>query len=297
MSKVTDACLDQMPSSARAAVYLAVGSTNEHMVAIADRKYTLLGGMIMHAYNPTEVATATVAATAMTARKLDSSDIGVAWALFTSQPAYQSGERLLLPGRFYGFRAPRIDALAEKIESGRAVGIFGSSAEVPLLALVLEFDTGMEHEEDGKPIVLEVHTALFATHLDTAATAAALFAFGRSRPTVTPSGVSIRLLLSNGPFMPPSAQESGAIDVDADLKTALALAGYTRRLASHLRVYRMPPGAARIGASRQEGAEMNVGAWRHATSTSGIVASAIAIVAIMGVLALHRLNVSSTRGA
>lgn len=241
MTKVIDACTTTLPSTVRSAIYLAVGSTNEKMVAISNKKYEFLGGMIMQGFNPqAETAGATNAvAASMHVRPLAEADLGAAWALLSSQPAHKAGQ-LLLPGRFYGFRAANFGALAEKIECGKAVGVFGSGDATPLLALVLAFDSGMEREENGQKVVIEIHTIVVSTRLEAATVGGVLLAFGRSRPTAAPSGANLRTLLSTGPFLPATADDPGSVDVDERLKQALALAGYSRPMASHLRVYRMP---------------------------------------------------------
>jgi len=278
MSKVTEACIATLPSSTRLAIYLAVGSTNEKMVAISNAKYDFLGGMIIHAFEPSAemAAAANAAADAVSVRQLTAADVGAAWSLIASHPAHSAG-RLLLPGRFYAFRAPSLGALAEKVGSGRAVGVFGSGAAAPLLALVLEFDTGMEREENGAPIVIEIHTVITSTHLGATAAAGALHAFGRSRPITAPSGASLRTLLSTGPFLPAAADDPGSFDVDDRLKEALALAGYMRPMASHLRVYRMPPSGADEDETR-----------RRAKSVAVVASAAIGLLAVAAVLVSRR---------
>ena len=141
MSRVVEACIEQLPENVRGHIYLAVGSTNEQMVAISDRKYAFLSGWIFHGYDPAAAKPppeVEEAAAAVTVRQLDSDDIGAAWALAVSDLLYRDGGArdggprdggpragdLLCPGRFYGFRAFTRSALDEKIRTGRAHGAY-----------------------------------------------------------------------------------------------------------------------------------------------------------------------------
>ena len=106
---------------------------------------------------------------------LDRSDRDAAWAFLRS--CLEASPKLLLPGRYYDFRAPTLKALEDKIRNGRAVGARDGAT---IVALFFQFDNDMP---DGPGAGLRrIYTCCAAACLEAAKLGSALLAFGKAQP-------------------------------------------------------------------------------------------------------------------
>jgi len=237
MSLLNRAVLSRVPPAVRREVYLAVGSSNERMRAICDSKYVYIGGYCMHdliAGSPPE-SRSSYDAVSWTVRPLQAEDLSTAWAMLSAHPLYKAN-RLLLPGRFYGFRPLTRAALKDKIEHAHATGVFsaGTSSQAPrLVGIFFEFDDTFAMGDT----VNRIHTCCFSPDVDTDGVGAALHSFGKSQPTMDAlTNKRLRCKLSVGPFI----NDGSSGDVDPLMFKALTAANFTRGMATHLRVYKAP---------------------------------------------------------
>ena len=98
-----------------------------------------------------------------------------AWAFLRS--CLEASPKLLLPGRYYDFRAPTLKALEDKIRNGRAVGARDGAT---IVALFFQFDNDMP---DGPGAGLRrIYTCCAAACLEAAKLGSALLAFGKAQP-------------------------------------------------------------------------------------------------------------------
>lgn len=230
MTRLQAHLLNLLPRTVRANLYLAVGSANETMRGICEAKYDFHGTYVLQSFMPSAMLRADREryAAALSVRPLELSDADSSWAFLTA--CLEAVPKLLLPGRYYDFRAPTRAALEEKIRCGRAVAARDGTT---IVAIFFEFDNDMPDDGDGRR---RIYTCCAATGLGAAKLGSALLAFGKAQPTTdAASGVKLRLQLSVGPCID---RENGR-DVDPHMTIALTAGNYTRPRSTHLRVYRI----------------------------------------------------------
>jgi len=251
--------LCSLPPIVRQQTYLAVGSTNTQMVGICDGgkgrpRYEYIGAFVMHALElpkPARPADDGSCTSTLHVRILDSSE--AAWSFFASHPLHTEHKpsRLLLPARFYAFRALTHAAVADKVAGGRITAICRGGTDrgnEGVLALFVNFDS--DHKGWPLQTLCSFHTAYFTPGLPLEELRAVLLAFGRSRPTALHSGhpnassddltpgESLTTILVAGPC--DNKQPDSATDVEPKLSKVLAAAHFKRSRDTHLRVYKVP---------------------------------------------------------
>lgn len=240
MSRLQAHLLRRVPSTVRANLFLAVGSANDVMRKICEPRYQYLGAYCLHAFDPRAMLRADREryAAKLALGPINAANREVAWAFLTSHPlhATESGpSRLLLPGRFYAFRALTLDALDEKIASGRAFIAMDSDVAV---AVFFAFDTDLPPTEKGAPL-RRLYTCCVDASLDAGKLGSAMLAFARSRPPKdADSGLPVQTIVSVGPY--DNSRPGSTGDVEPRFVQGLAAAAFTRSRGTHLRVYRVP---------------------------------------------------------
>ena len=232
----------------RVHVLLAVGSANSRMVSMCDPRHTYVGAFCIHTYLPgaPPASRAKYDKFLLNARVLSAAeDVDKAWDFLSHHPLH-SERRLLVPGRFYGFRELTRRALEEKVAAGHAYAFFATSAlkdavDGSCMGVIFTFDNDLQRP-DGT--YYRHHTAVFAPALEAGAIGAGLNLFGSSRPVKHETGKPLVIGISAGPHLnnapPPKDQPASNLgrDVEPRMAKALAAANWTRPMGTHLRVYR-----------------------------------------------------------
>ena len=240
MSRLQAHLLRRIPAAVREHLYLAVGSTNDVMRRICEPRYQYLGAFCLHAFDPRAMLRADREryAAKLVLGPIDGSSREAAWAFLTAHPLHAAEpgrSKLLLPGRFYAFRALTLQALDEKIASGRAFMAMDGDA---IVAAFFAFDTDLPPVEQGAP-VRRLYTCCVEASLDAGRLGSALLAFARSRPPLeVDSGLPLQTIVSIGPHDNSKPGSTG--DVEPRFVQGLAAAAFTRSRGTHLRVYRVP---------------------------------------------------------
>merc|ERR1712032_1526045 len=139
---------------------------------------------------------------------------------------------LLLPARFYGFRACTRAGLEEKILAGRVHATFSSDSPGSCLGVFFIFDTDLNMGGG----LLRWHTCCLGDGLSIQDVTSILHGWAMQLPTLDESGSSITAnMLSLGPF----ENIEGKSDVEPIMQEANDALKFSRRLSTHLRVYRM----------------------------------------------------------
>lgn len=228
MARLQAHLLARLPSGVRAQLYLAVGSANEKMRCICEPKYDFHGTYVLQTFMPAAMLRADREryAAVLSIGPIAPSDHDAAWAFLTT--CVKAAPTLLLPGRYYDFRAPTHDALDEAIRGGRAIVARDGDT---IVAIFFQFKNDMP-DGDG---VRRIFTCCAAARLEAAKLGSVLLAFGRSQPTTdSTSGVALRTQLSVGPCI-----DKDGRDVEPKMSIALTAGNYTRPRSTHLRVYRI----------------------------------------------------------
>ena len=228
MARLQAHLLARLPHRVRLNLYLAVGSSNERMRAACDPKYDFYGAYVLQNFMPTAMLRADREryAAVVTIHTLGPSDRGAAWAFLAA--CLEHSPTLLIPGRYYDFRALTPTALDDKMRHGRALCARDGST---IVALFFEFDNRMPDGTGWR----RVYTCCASASLDVPKLGSVLLAFGRAQPTVDAAGVGpIRTQLSVGPCI-----DRDGRDVEPKMSAALAAGNYTRPRSTHLRVYKV----------------------------------------------------------
>ena len=229
MARLQAHLLGLLPTGVRANLYLAVGSTNENMRNICEPRYDFYGTYVLQSFMPGAMLRADREryAAALSIRPLELDGLDGAWAFLSECLAVHP--KLLVPGRYYDFRAPTRGALEDKIRSGRVVVARDGAT---IVALFFQFDNDMPDDNGG---LRRIYTCCAAAGLDAAKLGSALLAFGKAHPTTdAASGLALRAQLSVGPCI-----DKDGRDVEPKMAIALTAGNYTRPRSTHLRVYRV----------------------------------------------------------
>jgi len=240
MNKVIAPLKQRVPDSTRSDILLAVGSTNESMRPIADKKFVYLGCQVTFSgkrasseISPEEFQ--------LKARLAVPEDAETIWSFLTAHSAYQNS-RLLMPGRFYGFHSVTRQSLDEKITLGRAFPVFeGADGNGRCIGVFFAFDTGLSIAAKGAgrggPMYSSWYTCCLAEDLSAQQTAAVLHRWTLIVPDADDKGKQFTaFMLSVGL----ADNTDGKPEIEPRMQEALHAAGFKRELASHLRVYRIP---------------------------------------------------------
>lgn len=228
MKKLLEPLMQRVPEIVHKSMLLAVGSGNDKMCPIADKKYTYIGAQVAFACPPPAESTSPVQECV---RKVRIKEAEGLFAWMSALTSYRNS-RLLIPARFYAFRACTLAALKEKIEAGRVYAAFdvGPSEHV-CLGLFLTFDTDLNHGGS----FMRWHTCCLADGLSQENLTSVLRAWVKQLPGVDEGGSKMLNVLSVGP-----AQNTGDNpDVEPSMQVALDALGFTRNLSTHLRLYHM----------------------------------------------------------
>jgi GNAT superfamily N-acetyltransferase len=228
MARLQAHLLARLPDGVCAHLYLAVGSANEKMRRVCEPRHAFYGTYVLHSFMPSAMLRADREryAAALSIGPLAPSDHDAAWAFVCA--CVEASPELLLPGRYYDFRAPTRCALDDKIHSGRAVAARDGGT---IVALFFQFDNDMP---DGQG-VRRIFTCCAAASLEPAKLGSVFLAFGKAQPTTdAASGAALRTQLSVGPCI-----DKDGRDVQPRTTIALTAGNYTRPRSTHLRVYRV----------------------------------------------------------
>lgn len=230
MARLQAHLLGLLPTAVRSNLYLAVGSTNENMRNVCEPRYEFYGTYVLQNFMSGAMLRADreryAALLSIQPLKLEDG-LDDAWAFLTG--CVEANPKLLVPGRYYDFRAPTRGALEDKVRSGRATVARDGAT---IVALFFQFDNDMPDDNGG---LRRIYTCCAAVGLDAAKLGSTLLAFGKTHATTdATSGLAMRPQLSVGPCV-----DKDGRDVEPKMAIALTAGNYTRPRSTHLRVYRV----------------------------------------------------------
>lgn len=228
MKKLLGTLMQRVPELVHKDVLLAVGSGNDKMCPIADKKYTYIGAQVAFSCPPAAEVTSPVH---KCVRRVQIAEAEELFTWMSALTAYNSS-RLLLPARFYAFRVCTLAALKEKIGAGRVYAAFDvGPGDHVCLGIFFTFDTDLDHGGS----LMRWHTCCFADGLSQENVTSVLHAWAEKLPAVDEAGSKMMNILSVGP-----AQNTGGNpDVEPCVQAALEALSFKRNLSTHLRLYRM----------------------------------------------------------
>lgn len=236
MKLVLAPLMQRVPRSVHNNMYLAVGSGNEQMCTIADKKYTYIGAQVAFGWKPATAMPLSAESKTLT-QQASLAELDLIWAFLCSHSLYENS-RLLLPARFYGFRACSRPALEEKISAGRVYVTFnghptpsGTEDARECIGIFCTFDSDLNHGA----ALMRWHTCCLADGLSVEQIIAVLHAWTAQIPALDEAGSAITAhVLSVGP----EPNDESKPDVAPVMQEALDAVGFSRNLPTHLRLYR-----------------------------------------------------------
>merc|ERR1740129_1814084 len=203
---------------------------------IADKKYTYIGAQVAFGWKPATAMPLSAESKTLT-QQASLAELDLIWAFLCSHSLYENS-RLLLPARFYGFRACSRPALEEKISAGRVYVTFnghptpsGTEDARECVGIFCTFDSDLNHGA----ALMRWHTCCLADGLSVEQIIAVLHAWTAQIPALDEAGSAITAhVLSVGP----EPNDESKPDVAPVMQEALDAVGFSRNLPTHLRLYR-----------------------------------------------------------